>query len=92
MASVADFVKAPSEYILESCSKEQLVKISEHYKVDVAHLRLKDQIKSALKISLFESGLFLSKAEFIAPSPGLTFEQQKELLLLKYDRERELQE
>lgn len=42
MSDISDFVKAPSEDFLKKCTKEQLLKIAEHFEIDISDRRLKD--------------------------------------------------
>ena len=56
MASVSSFVQSPTEAILNSCTKDQLLKLVEHYGVDIGDKKLKAEIKGALRASLIESG------------------------------------
>ncbi len=42
MAEVAQFLKALSEECLDRCTKEQLLKIADHYEVEISEKRLKD--------------------------------------------------
>ncbi|KAL7396595.1 hypothetical protein ABVT39_008360, partial [Epinephelus coioides] len=87
---------APSEEALERCTKEQLIKLADHYSVDVGDRKLKGEIKVALKIKLVELGIFRSVPVPLAPPAvslpvqvqGLTFEQQKELLLLQMEHDK----
>ncbi|XP_030294105.1 uncharacterized protein LOC115594274 [Sparus aurata] len=103
MAEVAEFVKAPAEELLDKCTKEQLLKIAEHYDIDISDKRLKDTVKSILRANLSEMGVLtggaqplgLDKVEGLA-SPvvtvgglsSLTFEQQRELLLLQLEHDK----
>ena len=41
MASVSSFVQSPSEAILNGCTKNKLLKLVEHYGVDIGDKRLK---------------------------------------------------
>ncbi len=90
MANVANFVQSPSEELLHSCTREQLLKLVEHYEVDIGERQLKEDIKEALRVSLVDKGVLSATmipsnmgGESVAPGPvALTFEQQKELLLL----------
>lgn len=101
---VRAFVEAPSAEFLDGCTNNQLVKIAKHYEVDVGDKRVKETVKVNLKVGLFKMGV-LGTAEAVSwsartgglapPSgggPGLSFEQQKELLLLqmKLEIEREV--
>ncbi|XP_055721489.1 uncharacterized protein LOC129813225 [Salvelinus fontinalis] len=106
MASFVDeFIRFPSEELLELGTKEQLLKIAEYYKVEISDKRLKNSIRLILKANLMESGVLEvttgpASAEESSPrnvtmaipsvSPSsLLFEQQKELLLLQLEHDRE---
>ncbi|KAL7401353.1 hypothetical protein ABVT39_026844 [Epinephelus coioides] len=96
MAEFDAFIAAPSEEALERCTKEQLIKLADHYSVDVGDRKLKGEIKVALKVKLLELGIFRSVPVPLAPpavslpvqAQGLTFEQQKELLLLQMEHDK----
>lgn len=91
---VAEFIQSPTDELLDQCPKEQLVKIGQHYSVEVDLKRTKDNLKNIIKANLHESGVLPDgggKSEVSAPMAGLTFEQQKELLLLKLKHEKELE-
>lgn len=98
MAEVSDFVKAPSEEFLDRCTKEQLLRIADHFEIEVCDKRLKDTIKSILKVNLSEMGVLAVGQQPDCPTNAaglsrsssvvnLTFEQQKELLLLQLERD-----
>jgi len=83
-------VAAPSEEALEKCSKEQLLKIAEHYSIVVAgDKRIKENIKMTVKAELIERGVITEELEDPFPISTirpiqvqvLTFEQQKVLLV-----------
>ena len=97
------FVEAPSEKFLDQCTRDQLVKIAEFYSFDVGDKRSKETVKTNLKANLVKMKVLVT-AEAAplfactedAPSPviagpgaGLTFEQQKELLLLRMQLEKD---
>lgn len=66
--------------------KEQLLKLAQHYAVVVDARRTKETIKSIVKANLQEEGVLTAedgKSDFSTSVPGLTFEQQKELLLFE---------
>lgn len=96
---VEDFIESPHECGLDICTKKQLIRIAEYYKVDVGDVRkTKDYVKGNLKVKLLEKGVLkLDKIEFSVESSmservspvGLSFEQQKELLLLRVKAEQE---
>lgn len=93
MAEYEAFTAAPSEEALESCTKKQLLELAEHYSVVGMDRRRKDDIKAALKLKLCELGVLTSGRSppvvcVPAQTQGLTFEQQKELLLLQMEHEK----
>ena len=58
MASYVDeFIRFPSEELLDLGTKEQLLKVAEHYKVEISDKRLKNYIRVILKANLMESGI-----------------------------------
>ena len=103
MADVEDFVGDPSEQTLDNFTKDQLLRVAEHYKIAVPDKRLKETIKSILKANLVDMGILeesliektlvpeedLSGGAngFKMPTAQLTFEQQVELLKLQADKE-----
>ena len=98
MASLVEsFIQDPSESLLEQCTKEQLLRIAEHYEVDISDRKLKESVKACLRDGLFEAGVLgrqqVSSPVFsVVPNPGtLTFEQQKELLQLQLKQQLELE-
>nr|XP_046229617.1 uncharacterized protein LOC124050808 isoform X1 [Scatophagus argus] len=99
MASVEEFLRAPSEELLESCSREQLVRIADYFSLDVGDKRMKDNIKSIIKANLVDRGMLGSKKQAVDLEVGqvdmsgcgeasLTFEQRRELLLLQTEMEK----
>lgn len=95
MAECEAFIAAPSEEALEKCTKEQLLKIAEHYSVVVGDKRLKENVKTTLKVKLVELGIMTTDPSELhsvtsalpVQAQGLTFEQQKELLLLQMEHD-----
>lgn len=86
---VESFIQDPTESLLDQHTKEQLLKVAEHYDIEIADKKLKESVKTCLKEGLFEAGV-LRQQEVSSPvtgvvlSPGnLTFEQEKELLQLQ---------
>eukprot|EP00064_Thunnus_orientalis_P026426 superscaffoldBa00016751_g26939 len=67
MASVEDFLRAPSEELLERCSREQLLKIAEHFKLEVGDKRMKENIKAIVKAYLTELGVVRPKLQATGP-------------------------
>ena len=46
MASVVeDIVASPCEELLEQCTRDQLLKIGEHFQIEIPDKKLKDTIK-----------------------------------------------
>ncbi|KAL7371523.1 hypothetical protein ABVT39_000330 [Epinephelus coioides] len=78
---VENFIQSPSEELLEQCTKEQLIKIAQHYSTDVEPKGTKENLKSIIKANLQECGVLMEVQ-------GLTFEQQKELLLLQMEHDK----
>lgn len=93
MPTVEDFAASPSYEALDQCSKDQLLKIAEHYKLQITSSFSKDKVKAILKSNLIESGFLLEKetpisSPFSVPMEGLSFEQRKELLMLQMEHEK----
>ncbi len=63
MATVEEFMRTPSEELLERCLREQLVKIAEHFKLDVRDKRLKESMRHIMKENLVEAGVLLSESQ-----------------------------
>ncbi|KAK5604470.1 hypothetical protein CRENBAI_016717 [Crenichthys baileyi] len=86
---VEDFSKSPSVEFLEQCTREQLIKIAEHYKICVG-------VKTILRENLIEMGVLILPpkpddlvSQFAHPDLSLDFEQQKEMLKLRMQLEKE---
>lgn len=75
------------ESFLEGCSKERLLKIAEHYRIEIGDKRLKDTVKSILKAKLYDMNISPGKPGGAGDAAGaflprsqvgnLSFEQQK---------------
>lgn len=93
MASVDVFFQAPSDHLLTQYTKDQLLKIADHYGIEIGDKRLKENIRAILKANLVESGI-LKKEEFQAQgtNAALNFEQQKELLTMQLEYEKHKQQ
>ena len=98
MAEVKAFVDAPSEEGLNTFNRDQLLKIAEHYNIDVGDQRLKANIKAIVKACLYDMDILIAPQSTTAnqvedsASVGLTFEQQKELLTLQVElKEKDLE-
>ena len=93
MADVEDFVAAPSEQALDSFTKDQLLRVAEHYNIDVPDKRLKERVKSILKANLVDMRVLeetlISEEEVANESASqLTFGQRVELLKLQAEEKR----
>lgn len=104
MAGVEDFIDAPSEAFLEQCTRDQLIKLADHYKISVGDRRLKGNVKAIIKANLYEMEVLTPSMSPIStnlagavpshdslPDLALNFEQQKELLILRMQLEKENQ-
>lgn len=94
MANLAkDFIASPSDELLDQCSKEQLIIIAQHFSVEVDQRRTKETLKGIIRANLCESGVLLDTEDRAlgTKKASLTFEQQKELLLLKLEHEKEME-
>lgn len=94
MSEVEEFIETPTEEAFGKLSKAQLITVAEHYEVSLTSNDKRN--KQMLKILLREA---LVKKELMSPATDLefnltlSFEQQKELLLLQLDKSRhQLQE
>lgn len=56
-ATVAEFVREPSETFLDGFTKKQLVQIAGHYAIVVDERRRKDDIKEVILVALCEWGV-----------------------------------
>ena len=101
MAGVEDFVRAPSEEFVEQCTKEQLLKLAEVYGIYVSDKRLKDNVKAIVLANLYDQGVLAcasgppaegkaaGRVSAQVADSNVTFEQQKELLTLRFRLETE---
>ena len=90
MASdIQEFIQSPSEDLLDTLSRDQLLELASHYEIGltVHDKRLKGNIKDIMKSALWDEGVFKSSAIPTAKEASLTFEQQKELLLIQIEAE-----
>lgn len=90
---VEDFISFPSETLLDSCTKDQLLKIADHYKIEIADKRVKDStVRETIRTKLMEQSILCEmQASASKTKPdvsSLTFEQQERLLLLQLEQER----
>ncbi|CAL9694134.1 unnamed protein product [Knipowitschia caucasica] len=80
---VEEFLEEPCESDLKLCTKRHLIAIAEFYKVFIGNSTvLRSVLEDNLKKILFGMGILVSPV-------GLTFEQQKELLLVQVEAEKE---
>lgn len=103
---VKKFIGAPSEKLLDRCTKEQLTEIAEHFEVVEGDKKSKDSLKANVKTILVKMGVLENEkpASMVegTVSPLLPlgggvqqyslFELQRELLMLhmKLEQEKEL--
>ena len=94
MASIVDeFDDSPSVALLDQCTKDQLLLIAEQYELEIADKRLKESVKISLKAGLLKKGILKPAVESsVAAGSMLSFEQQKDLLLLTQKHELQLEE
>lgn len=98
MSAVENFIATPSLESLGKLSKEQLLQVSEHFSVVVlGDKRLKENIKDTIRAELVGSGWIpedkpvlptCSLVSSFIQTLGLTFEQQKELLVLQFENQK----
>lgn len=72
MATVDDFISAPSKELLEHFTKDQLLKLAAYYDIEItsSEKRLKEGIKDAVKSILTENGVLkLTPPPAPGPSP-----------------------
>lgn len=63
MAGVGEFLKSPPVKLLDGHTKEQLLKLAEHFDIEICDKRLKDTVKSVLKANLLERKVLEEGAE-----------------------------
>lgn len=89
---VEEFVSSPDQKLLDQCTKDQLLKLAQHYKMTVDARRTRETIQSILQANLQDEGVLVAdvgKSGVTTSGSGLTFEQQKELLMLERNKELE---
>lgn len=80
MSSVLeDFFACPSEALLESCTKEQLVQIAERFSVDLTsqEKRLKETLVTTLKRSLVDRGVIEIISESVVTTPAEVYSESE---------------
>ncbi len=90
---VEDFISSPSEAVLDSCTKDQLSKIADHYGIEIGDRRVKDStVRETLKTKLIEESILVempATAGQLKPQvSSFTFQQQERLMLLQIEQER----
>ena len=89
MALVETFLLSPSEELLNSCTRDQLLQLVQHYNVDIGEVKLKEEIKLCLRSVLVNEGVLPGKDGSVSKSDiSLTFEQKRELLYLEMEKEK----
>lgn len=96
MADIDQFVESPSYVLLNKCTKEQLLKIAEYYEVKLSDKRIKESsIKTELRNKLVDKKVLTAEmsesdqhVKSLTTQSALTFDQQKELLLLQMEHEK----
>ena len=71
------------------------MKIAHYYYVDVDSKQIKETLKSIIKAHLLDCAVLMDrggKSVVTNSVSGLTFEQQKELLILRLDHEKEVEQ
>ena len=82
MATVDEFLSAPSEELLDRCSRDQLIKIADHFQMDVGVKRLKENVRTILRDNLVEIGIIYTKVNAVSPESGATAQSVSEAVLL----------
>lgn len=89
-------MSAPSVSLLNDLTKDQLLQLVAYYKMNLNQdIRLKDQIKALVKTELIERGILKSESledTLTSVQSHLTFEQQKELLVVQTEMKEKLLE
>ncbi|KAF0038225.1 hypothetical protein F2P81_008709 [Scophthalmus maximus] len=71
---VEDFIDSPSVELLEQCNHEQLMKIDQHYHVEVEPKRTKENLRSIIQAHLQESGVLMNEGGYLiirsSPDPA----------------------
>ena len=57
MTTLEEFDSSVRRFIGALFAREQLVRIAEHFKMDVGYKRLKENVKNILKENLLEAGV-----------------------------------
>lgn len=57
MSAVEELVQNLSEDLLDACTKDQLIKVAEHYEIEISSQGRKDRIFGVLKEGLVQLGV-----------------------------------
>ena len=71
MVTVEEFIDAPSEELLSQCTKDQLLKIAEHYNIEIEPVdkRLKETLFQVLRENLFKKDVPVHKGQGALSNP-----------------------
>ena len=88
---VTGFIQTPSAELLNSMTKEQFIEVADHYSivVSVVQRRLKESVRCVVVAGLVDQQVLVTTvppSESPAPQ-GLTFEEQKALLVMQREME-----
>ncbi len=69
MASLEDFLKEPSDELLELFTKDQLLQLASHYDITItsSEKRLKDSIKDIIRYVLIDNGILSVRPVSLQP-------------------------
>nr|XP_033957166.1 uncharacterized protein LOC117460055 [Pseudochaenichthys georgianus] len=109
MASIEDFVESPNEDLLDTYKKDQLLRVADHYGLELPKKLNKEELLVEIKAQLVEKSIL---SVFLGPTSkqsiesgnvsgvapvlsglgvGLSFKEQKELLMLHLERDVEIE-
>ncbi|XP_033942524.1 uncharacterized protein cep104 isoform X1 [Pseudochaenichthys georgianus] len=109
MASIEDFVESPNEDVLGTYKKDQLLRVADHYGLELPKKLNKEELLVEIKAQLVEKSIL---SVFLGPTSkqsiesgnvsgvapvlsglgvGLSFKEQKELLMLHLERDVEIE-
>lgn len=79
MSSVEDFLQNPSDGLLDVCTKDELIKLAEHFEIEIPGQARKDHILCVVKENLVQSGVLSESSkgtDFRNVTPQVTFPKQ----------------
>lgn len=93
MSDAAEVFISPSEALFYSCTKVQLFRIAEHFKIVIEDKRVKEGIiRETLRTKIREQSILVEMAAVAGqvkpPVSTFTFEQQERLLSLELEQGR----